>query len=237
MHQKQRDFLKRSVELGKIPHALLFSGFSSGKKTTALEFIGLINGERIKENHPDLHIVSPGQNREIKISQIRELHSKLSLKAYSARFKSVVIDQAHTLNWEAQSCLLKLLEEPKGDTVFILITEYPDRLLPTVISRVQRLRFQSAFPPYRQEKIKELLEIRDSDLAQRFQYAKKLSEDTAVLNETLEDWMKYFRNILLSDSNQPKIAKNLKTMQSVHYLTSTTNVNSRLALEMLMLDL
>jgi DNA polymerase III delta prime subunit len=237
MHQKQWEFLKRSAKLGRIPHALLFSGSSPEKKTVALEFIRLINGPDIKEGHADLHIIEPGESREIKISQIRELHSKLSLKAYSAQFKSIIIDQAHALNWEAQSSFLKLLEEPKGDTLFILITEYPERLLPTILSRVERLRFHSAFPPCRQEKVKELLKIRSSDLAQRFQYAKKLSEDPAILKETLEDWLRYFRSVLLSDANRPEVVKIVKTIQTIHYLISTTNVNSKLALEVLMLEL
>ena len=144
MYQKQWNFLKRAVELGKIPQALLFSGASAEKKNIALEFIQLVNGQEIKGGHPDLHIIDPEETREIKISQIRELHSKLSLKAYSARFKSAIINQAHTLNWDAQSAFLKLLEEPKGDTLFILITEYPEQLLPTILSRLERLRFPSA---------------------------------------------------------------------------------------------
>ena len=237
MHQKQQEFLKKSVKLGKIPHALLFSGSSPEKKRIALEFIGLINNGNLKEGHPDLHIICPDESGEIKICQVRELHSKLSLKSYSASFKSVIIDKAHTLNWEAQSCLLKLLEEPKGDTIFILITEYPERLLPTILSRVERLRFHSAFPACSQERAKELSKICNSDLAQRFQYAKKLAEDSALLSETLEDWLKYFRGALLSDINQSKVVKKLKTIQTIHYLTSTTNVNPKLALEVLMLEL
>ena len=230
MHQKQKEFLKRSFELGRIPHALLFSGSSSEKKRIALDFIQMISGPDIKEGHPDLHIVESDESREIKISQIRDLHSKLSLRAYSAPFKSVIIDRAHTLNRDAQSCFLKLLEEPKGDTVFILITEYPDRLLPTILSRVERLRFYSAFPECRPEKIKELLKICSSDLAQRFQYAKKLSEDPVILNETLEDWLKHFRKSLLISPGQGKVVKNIRTIQMIHYLISTTNVNPKLAL-------
>lgn len=236
-YSKQLDFLKKSVELGKVPHALLFSGSSPEKKRIALKFIQLINGKDIKEGHPDLHIVEPDESREIKIIQIRQLHSSLSLKPHSVRFKSVIIDQAHVLNREAQSAFLKLLEEPKGDTVFILLTEYPDRLLPTILSRVERLRFYSAQIPCSQEKEKELLKIRRSDLAQRFQYAKNISEDPVILRESLENWLRYFRSILLSDSNRPGVIKNIKTIQTLHYLVSTTNVNPKLALEVLMLDL
>jgi len=238
-HYKQREFLKKSVELGRVPHALLFFGSSPEKKAIALEFVELLRGGAPGDNnfHPDLHVIEPGEGGEIKISQIRELHNKLSLKAYSARFKSVIIDRAHALNWEAQSAFLKLLEEPKGDTIFILITDYPDRLLPTILSRVERLRFYAAPVSCLQEKEKELLDLRRSDLAQRFQYAKKLSEDPVLLAETLENWLRHFRTVLLSDPNQPGVINRIKTIQALHYLITTTNVNPRLALEVLMLEL
>ncbi len=237
-YQKQWQFLKKMAELGKIPHALLFYGpDSEGKKALALDFIKLVNGEVQKKVNPDLLIVEPQGNKEIKISQIRELHSKLSLRAYSAPFKAVIIDKAHCLNQEAQSAFLKLLEEPKGQTIFILITEYPEKLLPTILSRVEKLRFYSPPSSWNEEKIKELLEISRADLAQRFQYAKKLSEDPQSLPEILENWLRYFREVLLSNLSQTKTIKILKTIQTLHYLISTTNLNPRLALEILMLEL
>ena len=139
----QWQFLKKCVELEKIPHALLFCGSDSAElKASALKFISLINNQDVgKGIQPDLFIIGPGEEKEIKIGQIRELRSKLSLKSYAAPFKAVIVEAAHQLNQEAQSAFLKLLEEPKGKTVFILITEYPEILLPTVLSRVERLRF------------------------------------------------------------------------------------------------
>ena len=138
---KQWQYLKRMAELGKVPHALLFYGNDYTKaKSTALDFVKLLNPEIKREIHPDLIIVEP-QGKEISIAQIRDLHSKLNFRAYSAPFKSVIINKAHLLNQEAQSAFLKLLEEPKGQTLFILITQYPEMLLPTILSRVERLRF------------------------------------------------------------------------------------------------
>ena len=143
---KQLEFLKKMVELGRIPHALLFYGpDNQGKKDMALEFVKLINGEDSARGvHPDLFFVGPAEDtQEIKIAQIRDLHAKLSLRSYSAPFKAAIIEQAHCLNDEAQSAFLKLLEEPKGQTIFILITEYPEMLFPTILSRVEKLRFYS----------------------------------------------------------------------------------------------
>lgn len=266
-HQKQWQFLKKTVELGKTPHALLFYGQTSiGKKVLALELIKLLNcqAENFKDRpcqtcrscqdieknvHPDFFIIEPQESREIKISQIRNLYSKLSLKSYSAPFKAVIIDKAHCLNQEAQSAFLKMLEEPKGKTVFILITEYPEMLLPTILSRVERMRFYSAPTKTkrseRQKKIiADILTLGKKDLISRFQYAKELAEEPQDLKEILDVWLSYFRETLLAAiNNKPKdysiakLSNILRTIQTTNFLISTTNVNPRLALEILMLEL
>ncbi len=139
-HQKQWRFLVESAKINKLPHALLFSGPEKiGKKTLALEFLSYVFKSPLK-NHPDFIFLSP-INEEIKISQIKELISKISLKRSFAPFKGVIIDRAHLMNFQAQNCFLKTLEEPLGKTVFILITENEARLLPTILSRCQIIKF------------------------------------------------------------------------------------------------
>lgn len=159
-HQKQWQFFKKSAEMGKIPHGLLFYGQEQvGKKTFAIEFAKFLNCQLDdnskkpcqkckncldigRKSYPDLIFVEPQSlNGEIQISQIRELARSLSLKSYSSRFKVAILDKAHSMNQEAQSCFLKLLEEPRGETILILISEYPEILLPTILSRVQKIRF------------------------------------------------------------------------------------------------
>ena len=157
-HQRQWKFLKKTFELGRISHAYLFCGQKHlGKATLAKEFIKLINCQQDsrqnkpcqkcrsckdieKNQHPDFYLVEP-EDGEIKIAQIRNLIAKLSLCSFSAPFKTAIIDEAHCLNQEAQSALLKLLEEPKGRTLFILISEYQEMLLPTILSRVETIKF------------------------------------------------------------------------------------------------
>lgn len=260
-HKKQWKFLEKSVELGKIPHAFLFSGQDSiGKTTFALEFIKLVNcqsqterpcgkcrscSDIDKKTHPDLFIIKPEEGKEIKISQIRNLNSKLSLRSYSAPFKAIIIDQAHFLNQEAQSAFLKLLEEPKGKTIFILISQYPDMLLPTILSRVERLKFYSPFQKKTDiETAKEISKISKADLASRFQYAKELTGEDQDAEKTLDSWLSYFREKMILTANnknhdypQVKLNRIIKTIQTTQFLISTTNVNTRLALEMLMLEL
>jgi len=303
-HQKQWEFLKKCAESGKLSHAYLFLGQEKlGKKTLALEFIKLLNCENPglspcqtcrscqdiqKRQHPDLTMVEP-EKKAIQISQIRDLSWKLSLRPYSASFKAAIIDQAHSMNQEAQSCFLKTLEEPKGKALLILITEYPEMLFPTILSRVQKIKFypvkKTEVEEYlksqaisekeseqigelclgkpglavdfvklpqkleiQKQKIEELTFLTSSDLASRFQYAKEITRQSQNLKETLDIWLKHFRGILLSkihgkeDENfrhypLNKLRNILKLVQSTNFLISTTNVNPRLALEILMLEL
>jgi DNA polymerase III subunit delta' len=287
-HKKQWQYLKDVAKSERIPHALLFCGQEKlGKKTVALEFLKIFFGQEIF-SHPDFVFVEPQEN-EIQISQIRDLNWKLSLKPFSAPFKAAIIDRAHTMNQEAQNCFLKTLEEPKGDTMIILVSEYPELLLPTIRSRMQRLRF---YPVLKKEmedylrgnkvqeseigmltdisngkpgvatdfladpeklknfkkNIKEITEVLDSDLAFRFNYAKDLSQ-REDLRDVLEIWLDYFRNMLLSRFNMKKnwvILKKeyslerlkiiLKNIQTTIFLTSTTNVNKKLSLELLLTE-
>jgi DNA polymerase-3 subunit delta' len=261
--QKQWQFLQRSFELGRIAHAYLFyGGTSPEKKKIALEFIKLINCQSdkkpcgscrncldIEKNvSPDFFFIEPIEG-EIKIAQIRDLHSKMSLRSYSSPFKSVLIDQAHNLNWEAQSAFLKLLEEPKGKTIFILSTDYPERLLPTIISRTERFRLYSStekpsFNSEEKQSISEILSLSDKSLSERFSYAKKLTEGSKDVKEILPVWLSYFREQLLetvkgkkADFSAEKLKRITNSIWNTHILMSTTNVNSRLALEILMLEL
>lgn len=300
-HQKQWLLLKKMVELGKVPHALLFCGQEKlGKKTIALEFFKFLNceNENLKKKpcqlcksckllqkgtHPDFLIVEP-ENQEIRISQIRELEQKLFLTSHSAIFKMAIIDEAHTMNKEAQTAFLKTLEEPKGKSIFILITEYPETLLSTITSRCEILRFSpvkiteiknflhlqgisekkaqelamlSFGSPgraieffknpkkleFQQQILKEISKLIRSDLSLRFSYAKKLTERPQDLREILGIWLNYFREILLKrkflaiNYSESKIRRILKLIQTVNFLILTTNINKRLALEMLMLEL
>lgn len=305
-----------SAQLNKVPHGLLFHGEKAvGKKASALEFIKLLFCEagpafcgtgnlkepcqkcrscRVlqKNQHPDLLLIEP-QTSEIQISQIRELGLKHSLKPHTASLKAAIVDQAHLMNGEAQSCFLKLLEEPKGNAILILATEYPEMLLPTIISRVQKIKFHTVpkeeikehlikqgalkekaekialisrgrpglaidlfLNPEKlkaQEKaISDIAKINKSSLVSRFEYVKALcrqlenGEENIELNGILEIWLGYFRDILISAINNSadfqknsliKLRKIIKLIQKTIFLISGTNVNSKLALEILMLEI
>ena len=164
-HKNQWEFLKKIIEIERIPQAMLFCGQEHlGKKRVALEFVKLLNCEKRetllknkigdafpcqtclscveieKGTHPDVYFIRP-QKKEIQISQIRNLKKDLMFHPFRSAFKSVIIDNAESLNLEAQNCLLKILEEPNQDTLFILISSHPEALLETIRSRTQILKF------------------------------------------------------------------------------------------------
>ena len=92
-------------------------------------------------NHPDLHLVELEEEASlIKVDQIRELCSKLSMRSYRGHAKVGVIDPSELMNINSNNALLKTLEEPPEDTLLLLAASRTDRLAPTVMSRCQKIR-------------------------------------------------------------------------------------------------
>lgn len=87
-------------------------------------------------SHPDILAISPSPT-SISIDQIRELRAFLATKPLSHPTKTAYIYSAHTLTLPAQHALLKVLEEPPGNSHIYLISNQPNLLLPTIISRLQ----------------------------------------------------------------------------------------------------
>jgi len=150
-HQRILEFLKRSIKNKRLAHAYLFVGPAHlGKKRVALEFIRMLNeGELEQAVHPDILIIEPEiidkngvkKELEIGIDQAKAVQHQISLSSYRAPYKIVLIDQAEKMTSEASNCLLKILEEPLGQAIFILITRQSQSLLPTIVSRCQLVKF------------------------------------------------------------------------------------------------
>lgn len=77
------------------------------------------------------------RNLSIGVDQSQEILKKLSLKAFEGKYKVMVIWMAEEMNLQCSNKLLKILEEPPQNTVFILLAESVDRILPTILSRTQ----------------------------------------------------------------------------------------------------
>ncbi|MCU7796163.1 MAG: DNA polymerase III subunit delta' [Candidatus Thiodiazotropha sp. (ex Myrtea spinifera)] len=159
--------LQQARQQGRLPHALLFGGPRGvGKEAFALAIAqatlcpdsddegrpcGICRHCHLLHSgtHPDFQWVVPeeeSKSGEIKIEAIRKLTASAGLTAQSGGHKVIIIQPAHRMNTAAANSLLKTLEEPTRDTLIILLTDQPARLLPTIRSRCQQVLFQ--IPPH-----------------------------------------------------------------------------------------
>lgn len=185
-HQQNKEFLQKLLKPGSRPHALLFYGMGGiGKKMLALHFAktflcksadkkpcGICESCRLMdiENnsfaHPDFYLLTAEEaGKDIKIEQVKEMAKQAAFAPVLSKHKVCIIDDAGQMTAEAANSLLKLLEEPPPGWLFILITQQAERLLPTVLSRVVRLRFDAP----------------DSSAVQQILKAKGITQNTQVL--------------------------------------------------------
>ena len=157
-HAKQLTMFQKITAANKLAHAYLFSGPEGvGKRHFAhliaryvqcLEhgtFDDIVLGGcscvscNSKDNNqrPDIFCHEGG----LGIAEVRKLRKSLSLSAYSSRYKVVIIDDAGSMTTEAASAMLKIVEEPKGDLIFIFITKQEGLILPTIASRCNGVKF------------------------------------------------------------------------------------------------
>lgn len=91
-------------------------------------------------SHPDNFVLEPEEaDKPIKVDQVRELVSFVVQTAQMGGRKVVLIEPVEAMNINASNALLKSLEEPSGDTVLLLVSHQPSRLLPTIRSRCQQV--------------------------------------------------------------------------------------------------
>lgn len=142
-HEKAIEFLSRSLESGKLAQTYVFVGSDDlGKSTIALAFARNLQGDSEGLNS-DLHILKPlADKKNISIEQVREFIKMLNLSSFLNSYKIGVIKEADLLTPEAQSALLKTLEEPKEQVIVILLVASEDNLPATILSRAQVLYFQ-----------------------------------------------------------------------------------------------
>jgi len=157
--ERAKRFLKQIVVGEKIPHAFLFTGIPGvGKTSTAMALATALNCDfpvdgggcgrcpscrrMMSGNFPDfLPITIPPDRNNILIEQIRELNRQLAFAPY-ARYRVCVVYQAESMTDEAANSFLKTLEEPPPGNILVLNATEPRNLLPTIVSRCQRVAFQ-----------------------------------------------------------------------------------------------
>lgn len=91
-------------------------------------------------NHPDVMIIEP-LGTSFKIEQGRELHKLINYRHYEGRYKVLILTGGDIMTPAAANSMLKMLEEPPERTIFIILAENGDNILPTVLSRCQVIKF------------------------------------------------------------------------------------------------
>ena len=155
------ELITSAHERGRLAHAFLISGaHGCGKETLAAQMIQLVNGvtggggfdlfgEPVRVETPPLDDLESGwvriirprmKSRRISVNEIRELEHTLHLAAPGGACKVGVIVEADRMNDQAANAFLKTLEEPPQNTLLLLLTANPQRLLPTILSRCVRLQ-------------------------------------------------------------------------------------------------
>jgi DNA polymerase-3 subunit delta' len=154
-----RDFLARAHADGRLSHAYLFLGApGSGKTEAALALAQLIvcpNGgcgncdecRRVRHRtHPDVRVVEPESASGYLVEQVRELIEDIPLAPVRGSAKVYILTNVGLLRREAANALLKTIEEPPRGVSFILIGRTVDSILPTIVSRCQRVPFKIMSP-------------------------------------------------------------------------------------------
>lgn len=162
-HEAVREEILRAACNGRLHHGWIFAGPSGiGKASLAREIaLTLLAGEEhigmVVEQHPSARLFEAGTHpdyaelrrlekdngdlaRNISVDQVRGLSRLLSTAPSISRRRVVLIDSADDMERGAANALLKNLEEPPRDTIFLLISHAPTRLLPTIRSRCRVLR-------------------------------------------------------------------------------------------------
>lgn len=164
--QQSHSFLKQQFEYLRLRSADPASGFlfngrpETGKLVAAEYFISLLLCEKSSNDspcsrcdscirlqyktHPDYFTVAPRDGKaDISIDQIHELSQALSSKSVLSSYAVVLFKDADRLTTSAANALLKILEEPRGRTVYIFLNNRSGSILPTIISRCESIKFNT----------------------------------------------------------------------------------------------
>ena len=164
-HEKIEATLLSEFQSGKFPHSFIFYGNRGvGKETFAYRLSRFLLQENLPDSPSDFSVeedspivrqikdghawnlfeISPDETKKtqiIDVKQIRSLRNIFTKKVEANQYRVVLVNPAEKMNRQASNALLKILEEPPERTIFILITDSLDALLPTIRSRCRLVRF------------------------------------------------------------------------------------------------
>lgn len=152
-HGRLKEQFARLIDEDRVPHAMIFAGPAGvGKTMMAIAVASALvgrrvfpdlasrEGEAVAGDKDDAFYLAP-LGAMLKVDQFRQLQGELALQGEAGHCRVCIIDHVETMNTEFANRMLKILEEPPSGVCFILITDQPDLLLPTIISRCARFTF------------------------------------------------------------------------------------------------
>lgn len=203
-HEKIIEALKKAIYGKTISHSYLFEGEESiGKRKIAYAFAKTLlcknEGDEPcnsciscykfdNESHPDFFIIEP-ENNLIRVSQIESMIRETTTLPLESMRKVFIIDDSHKMHINGKNKLLKILEEPPNYVHFILISSSPNELLPTILSRVQSIKFY----PVEYVRIIDLLVKRYNKTQQEARYISEFSKGSVGKSIELAQDDNFFR--------------------------------------------
>lgn len=191
-HDMLKQQLTQLVQNGRLPHALIFAGPAGvGKTMMACALASFLIGRPVfatlaaqqavplLADQDDAFYLGP-VGAMLKVDQFRQLQSQLILEGKTGQYRVAIIDHVETMNTEFANRMLKILEEPPPGVVFILITDQPALLLPTIISRCAMIHFD---PVPDEEMIHGLVRLRGDT---RQDYEKAVLWGDGIVSAVLE---------------------------------------------------
>lgn len=221
-HINEKLKLKDIIKSDAVGHAYLFVGKKSiGKKLVAIEFAKSIMCENTMEykycdsctscktfeNNSDFKILYP-DNGVIKVDMIRDMSKEIFLLPTISKRKVFIIDDADTMNEQAQNALLKVLEEPPEYATIILIASNKDKLLNTIKSRIVEFKFDNL----KKEEMELVIGKEITDEAYNYSNG-SVERVLAFSNNNYYELAKEISNILL-EKNFLKINKKFEEIKS-----------------------
>lgn len=155
-NQRLKENIAGSIRDGKISHFYLISGPAGSGKHTLARLIAAavlcsthgpclscsVCRKVMAGTHPDVIIADDPEKKTVSVSLVREIREEIYIRPNEADRKIYIFPRGQDMTIEAQNALLKVLEEPPAYGVFLLLTDNPERLLPTVRSRCTELTLQ-----------------------------------------------------------------------------------------------
>lgn len=150
--------LRDAVARDSVGHAYVFAGPEGvGRMLAAFALAASVNcpdrgcgacavcAKVLRRAHADVHVVAP-EGAQILVGQVRALREEAHRSPLEGRTKAFIVEDAERMNPAAANALLKVLEEPPGDVLIVLVTGDPDDLPPTILSRCRRIDFSPLGP-------------------------------------------------------------------------------------------